>query len=221
MSGNKKPQKNSGTPLALKRAPIHFIALAMMAVVLLTMIILCLVPGAGKNPKNPTLIIYGDKGNVPNLSLTNTLHAAGFEYMFADYGNVIPSSGTVVLAAMGPDALSIINDHKNDPNVAGFILICPEYNEAYMTGLTSIDPQCDVAVFAGRDNCTDTRDMGDARVIYERLSGDDTIYGVPVKRGGLFASKVYVNNAQNRTLSLSCFNVRDPQKLLFSPLFQN
>jgi hypothetical protein len=116
----KAPSSKSGTPLALKRAPIHFIALAMMGVVLLTMIIMCLVPGAGKNPKNPTLVIYADKGNVPNLSLANTLHAAGFEYIITDYGNAIPSNGTVVLAAMGTDALSIINDHKNDPNVAGF-----------------------------------------------------------------------------------------------------
>ena len=224
-NNNRAPQKpsgkSSGTPLALKRAPIHFIALAMMGVVILTMIIMCLVPGAGKNPKNPTLVIYGDKGNVPNLSLTNTLHAAGFEYVIADYGEDISSYGTVVLAAMGSDALSIINDHKDDPHVAGFILICPEYNETYMTGLTSGNPTCDIAIFAGRNKCKGTKDMSAARVIYERLSGDDTLYGIPVKRGGLFASEVYVNNAQNRMLSLSCFSVRDPQKLLFSPLFQN
>ena len=64
-------------------------------------------------------------------------------------------------------------------------------------------------------------DMDDARLIYERISGDDTIFGIPIKRGGLFSSKVFVSNSQNRTLSLSFFNVNDPTKLLFSPLFQN
>ena len=75
--------------------------------------------------------------------------------------------------------------------------------------------------FAGRDNSDKAVDMDDARLIYERISGDDTIFGIPVRRGGLLASKVFVSNAQNRTLSLSFFNVNDPSQLLFSPLFQN
>lgn len=204
-----------------KQAPITLIALGLIAVTVLVMFILCLVPGAGKNPKNPILVIYGDDGNIPARSLTNTLHAAGFEYEVSDYGNDLPEGGPFVIMAMGHDALSVINEHKDDPGVAGFILVCPEADETYMTGLSSVVPACDVAIFAGRDNSTEPKDMGGARLIYERLSGDDTFYGVPVRRGGLFASKVFVNNAQNRTLSLSCFNVSDPSKLLFSPLFQN
>ena len=51
-----------------RRAPIVEISLIMMAVSLITLIILCLVPGAGKSTKNPVLAIYGDQGNFPSLS---------------------------------------------------------------------------------------------------------------------------------------------------------
>ncbi|MBR1796555.1 MAG: hypothetical protein IJ757_00850 [Clostridiales bacterium] len=204
-----------------KSAPITLISLVLMAAVILTMLILCLVPGAGSNSKNPVLAIYGDTGNVPTLSLRNTLRAAGFEYEILNYGQALPSGSSIVVVAMGSDALSVINDYRDDTHVKGFVLICPELNEAYMDNIRSGEPSCDIAIFAGRDNATTVTEMGDARKLYERISGDDTVYGTPIRRGGLFASKVYVNNAQNRTLSLSSFTVRDPSKLLFSPLFQN
>ncbi len=212
-------KKNERAPR--RKAPISLIALGLMAASLILMLIMCLVPGAGENSKNPVLAIYGVEGNVPSLSLTNTLHAAGFEYEVVGYGHDLPSASDVVVMAVGEDALSVINEFKNDEHVAGFILICPELNEDYLYGLTSMNPSCDVAIFAGRDTAKSSADMCDARRIYERLSGDDTIFGIPIKRGGLFASKVYVDNAQNRMLSLSAFPARDPSKLLFSPLFQN
>lgn len=204
-----------------RRAPIVEISLIMMAVSLITLIILCLVPGAGKSTKNPVLAIYGDQGNFPSLSFTNTMHAAGFEYELLNYGNDLPDASDIVVVGVGEDAAYVINEYKNDPRVIGFVLICPEYNEDFLTGLSSLDPVCDVAIFAGRDNADNVAGMKDARRIYERISGDDTLFGTPVKRGGLFASKVYFNNAQNRMLSLSCFTVNDANKLFFSPLFQN
>ena len=204
-----------------KQAPIALISMGLMAAVLLTLIILCLVPGAGKSTKNPVIAFYGVDGNVPSMSLRNTLHAAGFEYEFLHYGEDLPDAADVVVAGVGKDAVYVINEYKDDPHVIGFILICPEVNEDYMEGLSSLNPACDVAIFAGRDNADSVSSMGPARLIYERISGDDTLFGPSVKRGGLFASKVYFNNEQNRTLSLSCFKVNDASKLLFSPLFQN
>ena len=204
-----------------RQAPISLISMGVMAAVLLTMVILCLVPGAGKSTKNPVIAFYADEANVPSLSLTNTLHAAGFEYEFLRYGAGLPDASSVVVAGVGADAAYVINEFKDDPHVIGFILICPELNEDFMTGLSSLNPACDVAIFAGRDNAGSVSQMGAARLIYERISGDDTLFSPSIKRGGLFASKVYVNNEQNRMLSLSCFKVNDPMKLMFSPLFQN
>ncbi len=204
-----------------KQAPIALISMGLMAAVLIALVILCLVPGAGKNIKNPVLAIYGDEGNFPSLSFTNTMHAAGFEYELLNYGNELPDSNDIVVVGVGEDALYVINEYKDDPRVIGFVLVCPGYNEDFLTGLSSLNPACDVAIFAGRDNADAVAQMGASRLIYERISGDDTLFGTPVKRGGLFASKVYFNNAQNRMLSLSCFNVNDPDKLFFSPLFQN
>lgn len=208
-----------GNPI--QQAPIIFISLGLIAVTLVTMLILCLVPGAGESSKNPVLALYGCDGNVSSISFENTLHAAGYEYEILDYEDELPEASSIVVAGIGEEALSLINRFKDDPHVLGFILICPEFNEEYLTGLTSIDPMCDIAIFAGKDNTTSVSDMSDARRIYERISGEDTIFGLPIKRGGLFASKVFINNEQNRMLSLSCVKVHDAGKLMFSPLFQN
>lgn len=215
--GRKQPVRKN----APKKAPVSLISLGLMAAAIIIMVILCLVPGAGRSSKNPVLAIYGADGNIPSLAFTNTLHAAGFEYEVLDYGNDLPSGNNIVVMGIGDESLSLINEYKDRENVAGFILVGPSVNEAYLEGITGGSPECDIAIFAGRDNSTLQAEMGDARIIYERISGDDTIFGIPVRRGGLFASKVFVSNSQNRTLSLSCFSVKNPAKLLFSPLFQN
>ena len=204
-----------------KQAPIVEISLIIMAAALIIMVVLCLVPKAGKSSKNPVLAIYTEEANIPSLSLTNTLHAAGFEYEILDYGRDLPSANDIVVVGVGENALEVINEYKNEENVIGFILICPALNESLMQGVTGNEPQCDIAIFAGRDNADTAAQMEDARIIYERISGDDTVFGVPVRRGGLFASKVFVDNSQNRTLSLSCFDYNDGTKMFFSPLFQN
>lgn len=211
-SSNKKPSK---------KLPIVLIALGLMLVTLFTMLVLCLVPGIGKNSRNPKLVIYQEKANVPNLSLENTLHAVGFEYSFLEYGQELPVGSNNVVVGVGSKALSVVDRFKDDPNVSGFILICPELTEEYMSDLSGVYPALDIAIFEGRDEAKTPIDMSDGRIIYERLSGDDTLYGTPIKRGTLFASTVFVNNAQNRTLSLSCFDINDPTKIWFSPLFQN
>ena len=218
-----KPQRRpeSGKKPARRQAPIVEISLIMMAAALIIMVVLCLVPGVGKSSKNPVLAIYCEETNVPSLSLTNTLHAAGFEYELIGYGHDLPDANDIVVVGIGEQALSLVNEFSGEENVLGFVLIGPSYNEAYLQGITGNTPSCDIAVFAGRDNADQAVSMKDGRLIYERISGDDTIFGVPVRRGGLFASKVFVNNVQNRTLSLSAFSVSEPSKLLFSPLFQN
>ena len=217
----KTAQSKPTQSLTGKKPPIVEISLILMAVALILMVVLALVPRAGRSTKNPVLAIYGADGNMPSLSLTNTLHAAGFEYEMRQYGQDLPSGNDIVVCGVGEEALSLINEFKNNESVSGFILICPTMNETYLEGITGGSPECDIAIFAGRDNSDKAVDMDDARLIYERISGDDTIFGIPVRRGGLLASKVFVSNAQNRTLSLSFFNVNDPATLLFSPLFQN
>jgi len=205
----------------VKKAPIALVALGLSAIVLLMMFILCLVPGAGKNSRNPKLVIYQEPSNVPSLSLSNSLHAVGFEYVFLDYGDDLPEGSNLVVAGVGSRALSVVERFKDDTNVLGFVLICPDLIEDYMSDLSGLYPACDIAIFESHDNASEAIEMCDGRIIYERLTGDDTLYGTPIKRGGLFASKAYVNNAQNRTLSLSCFSIKDPSKIWFSPLFQN
>jgi len=213
---------NTSAASSKKRtAPIFLIALGLMAATLLCMFVLCLVPGAGENSKSPKLVIIAEDKNLPVKSLTNTLHATGFEYEVITLGEELPSGKNLVVMSFEDECLTSIDMYSSDENVKGFILMCPEITEILSEGFSSSYPDADVAIFAGKDNSDSTEDIGDAKVIYEYLTGDDTVYGTSAKRGGLFASKLYFSNDQRRVLSLSAFNVRDPYKLLFSPLFQN
>ncbi len=204
-----------------RKAPISLISMGLMAVVLITMIILVSVPRSNLVKNSPVVAIVDSQGNVPNLSLQHTLHAAGYNVAYIRYGDELPLGRYVIVVGIGDEALAVVNEYKDYESVDGFVLICPALNEDYMEGISSEEPDCDIAVFAGRNDVQNVSEMDAPRVIYERMSGDDTLFGTPVKRGGLFSSKVYFNNAQNRMLSLSCFRINDPQKLLFSPLFQN
>ena len=209
-----------GSKSRKRNSPISLISLVLVLISLIFMFVLCLIPDAGENSGNPTLVILSEKRNLPSLALKNVLHATGFQYEARRFNDGLPS-GDIVILAVGDNALSVINEYKDNERVLGFILVCPSFNDADMDGLSRISPVQDVAIFAGRDDPEGVPDMGDARIIYERLSGDDTIYGTSIKRGGLFSSEVFVNNSQDRMLSLSFFDVKRPEKLLFSPLFQN
>lgn len=224
---DKKPQPErrpspERKPQPVKRqAPIVLISMGLMAAVLITMLILVIVPHNKLVMNSPVIAIVDAKGNVPSLSLQHTMHAAGYNVEYIHYGQELPQARYVIVMGIGSEALAVINEYKDEDNVAGFVLVCPELNEDYLTGLSSLEPECDIAIFAGRNDVSSVTQMKGPRVIYERISGDDTLFGTPVRRGGLFASKVYFNNMQNRMLSLSCFKINDPGKLLFSPLFQN
>lgn len=216
--------KKNGAPQRRKGPGILTLAgLGMVLVSLLILLILNLIPGSSANKRNPVLLISGIEENIPGNSLENTLHAVGFDLENDPEGDfVLEDDRNYVILSAGENALNTINIYKDTENVVGFIFLCPAFNsEVLPEGMSSTEPSQDIAIFAGADDASKVLEIGDARAVYERLSGDDTVYGVPVKRGGLFASKVFINNLQTRYLSLSHFKVKDPAKFLFSPLMQN
>ncbi|MBO4242521.1 MAG: hypothetical protein IKT14_00125 [Clostridiales bacterium] len=216
--------KKNGQPQNTNRTPgmMTLIAIAMMLVSLLVMFILCLVPGRSANSRNPVLLVYGDDSNFPVLSMENSMHAIGFDVETADESYVFDEERNYIIMGVGEYAFNYVDAYKEQPEVKGFVLVCPGMPASeIMEGMSGTYPSREIAIFAGKDDASKVSDMGSARVIYERISGDDTVYGTPITRGGKFSSKVYINNIQTRYLSLSFAKIKDADKFLFSPLFQN
>lgn len=214
-TGSKSPEKT--TP-----GLITFIGMAVAALSIIILLILYLVPFTGANKRNPTVVFMGCEGNFPRISMMNTLHRAGFDMLVADEETELDPESVYILAGVGDQSFDYMAQYRDAENVIGYVLICPKLPSSGQTeGFDSQSPYKDIAIFAGRDDADKVADLKDARIIFERISGVDTVYGVPITRGGLFASKAFINMSQNRYLSMSCFNIKDADHYLFSPLFQN
>lgn len=217
----KSSQPQLSTPARKSNGLVALISVAgiILSMILALIVIIMPVGTPGKNA--PTVIFTGDYESFPKRSMKNSMSSVGFNMELAE-DKIDVDDEPVVIVAVGEDAFGVVSEYKDNPYVMGFVLVCPEFPEgSKVNGMNASYPDKDIAIFAGVDTATTVGEMSDARLIYERLSGDDTVYGTPIKRGGLFASKVFVNNAQNRWLSLSNFKISSGEKLLFSPLFQN
>ncbi len=213
----KTSSKSQGIPNLLT-----LIGAAIMVVALIIMCIFSASAYAGNDDSNPVVVFYNYEGDFPKTSMSNSLHGAGFNYILEDSSIDFDDDNRYVIAATGHDAITVINEYKEVPEVLGFVLINPLISEGQsLDGISSSYPSKDIAIFSGSDNASSVSDICDSRIIYERLSGDDTVYGVAIKRGGLFSSDCYINNNQNRYLSLSAFRYDDGKSMLYSPLFQN
>ncbi len=214
----------TGTRSVEKTDPgmMSFIGMAVAVISVIIMLILYLVPFTGANKRNPVVVFMGCEGNFPRISMMNTLHRAGFDMLVADEQTELDPDKVYIVAGVGDNAFEYMVRYRDQENVAGFILICPKLPaNGQIDGFDSQSPYKDIAIFAGKDNADKVEDLKDARIIFERISGVDTVYGIPITRGGLFASEAFVNVSQNRYLSMSCFDIKDAGHYLFSPMFQN
>lgn len=213
-TGNaRQPQEPSN-----KTIPLIGSVVAVAAVLIL--FILYLVSFSGENRRNPVVLFSGADGNFPVVSMQNTLHRAGFDLQYLEGGELDPDR-QYILVSLDDNAVPDMAAYRDSDNVLGFVLVCPVIpDEGVPAGFDSAEPSKDIAIFAGKDDDSDVVSMGASRVIFERISGVDTVYGVPTARGGLFASKCFVSMSQNRYLSLSAFEADEGMSLLYSPLFQ-
>lgn len=203
-----------------KTIPLIGSVVAVVAVIIL--FILYLVSFSGENRRNPIVLFSGADGNFPVVSMQNTLHRAGFDLQRMEEGEELDPDRKYILVSLDENAVSDMAAYRDSENVLGFVLICPSIpSEGLPSGFDSAEPSKDIAIFSGKDNASEVVSMGEPRIIFERISGVDTVFGVPATRGGLFASKCFVNNSQNRYLSMSAFGVKGSASLLCSPLFQN
>lgn len=213
-----------------KQGVLPIIGAGLVVLVLLLMFSLVMTSYKGGGDDYPVVLIFGADEEMPEAMLRNTMHASGFEYYFvsdsekySDMQLVLPVKyrhRDVIVMSLSDNGFDYVKAYADLDNVKGFVLVCPDFpGNASMEGISSKVPAKDIAIFAGKDNARVVSDVKGARLIYERISGDDTVYGTPIKRGGKFSSECFISAEQNRYLSLSCFKYSDGNEMLKSPIF--
>lgn len=217
---------------SVKKLPaLRIVGMAVIVSVLILMSVLLGLSYKGVSDSSPLLLIYGSEGRFPSAGFRTSINAAGFDYdlvsktdSYEDGKLVIPDKyddRDLVIMTVGDKGFNHVTAFASQSNVYGFVLVCPEFpGNASMEGINSRAPSKDIAVFAGRDDVRSVEDVSGARLIYERISGDDTVYGESISSGGLFPSDCYVSSEQNRYLSLSHFEIASGDRMLLSPIFQ-
>lgn len=208
---------------------ITVFGIAVMTLSLLAMIGLYAFSFGGTTGDGPVIVIYGTDGAFPYTSLRNSLKAADVDFITVDEQAsdelVIPDEAEdreVIIAAIGDYCIPAIEAFSDNSSVTGFILIDPEFSgNSEISNLGENYPTQTTAVFAGRDDADSVSDMSQARILFEKLSGTDTLYGASLGKNRLFSSTCYSDPSQNRYLSLSFFSSSDAQSMFFSPIFQS
>ena len=191
---------------------------------------------SGTDQTAKTLLIYSDGGDISRVSLRNSLAAADFGYEIIepdkrsskpDYVYELPDKyrkEKVVICAVGSSAFKVMDDllrTDREGNIEGYILIAPEYpGNVSLEGYSSDHPSVPCAIF-GFDSKADSSDeLSGSQMIFEKISGVDTMYGHSTQRGKLFKSKVFVSHNQMRYLSLAR-NRYGTDRIMSMPSFQS
>ncbi|MBR2597438.1 MAG: hypothetical protein IKE09_02685 [Clostridiales bacterium] len=189
---------------------------------------------SAKNTRK-TLLIYSDGTTIPMVSMRNSLASAGFDFDVVgpdkhssrpDFFYTLPEdykNEEVVVCAIGKDSFKVMNDLLDSGNgkIEGYILIDPEYpGNIALEGYTSDYPGVPCAVFGFEHKAKSTTDLSGSQMIFEKISGVDTMYGHPTQRGKIFPSLVYISPNQMRYLSLTTMKVT-LSGLIASPSFQS
>jgi len=229
--------RNSSPRSRFKKLPAAaYIWGLVSAVCIITLFVLGMAALSPKPADSPLLLIYtrtADKVYVMKPALANSLVAAGFDYRFiTSDDNIIPadiSGRDVVVMGVGENSFALMRDINEDElktanagrnNILGFILVDPSYpGNLSMESYDLYNPKCEVAVFGFGKSAADTKSMGDARRLFERMSGVDTVYGPYAVRGALFGSRIYSSADQRRYLSL--YGKTGYSVLINSPVFQS
>lgn len=214
--------------MKLKRFTLIGIIILILSLVLQAGLLISSSLGASKD--SPVLVMYGfDENLFPHTSFGNAVRAAGFDYVVLNK-NLSKSleieeevslpqgyrSREVVYFVQGKDATSAMKIFEDDEDTLGFILLNPVFETNFsMEGMSVSHPAHDVAIFTGNEES-----VNDSRIMYERLSGEDTLYGVKYETGGAFSSECYSNPSDNRFISIAGINYSSSNAMLSSPVFQ-
>ena len=190
---------------------------------------------AGTGGSNKLALFYCEKRFFPYVSMQNSLASAGFDVAVEEISKENGSSRSdlykipdqykgrqIVVVSFGKDAFRIMDaiSKTDDGNIAGFCLVNPEYpGNAALEGYGRNFPRTPVAIFSSEKRVA-SEEKGSVSMLYEKLSGADTLYGVPAVSGTLIKSKVYITPDQNRYMSLSSVSLGN-HVIRYSPVFEN
>lgn len=185
--------------------------------------------------KEKLVLFYCDKRFFPYVSMSNALSSAGFDcdVIEVQENTGLPASGEygipaeykgkkIVVASFGKDAFNIMDGIAKTDNadVIGYCLVNPEHpGNAALEGYGRDYPDSPVAIFTGGENTVENGEATGAALLYERLSGADTLYGVPAVSGTLIKSRIYMTPDLNRYLSVSSLSLGQ-HVIRYSPLFE-
>lgn len=185
---------------------------------------------SGYEKDSPVLVMYGNSDSRFTATMFRmAMGRAGFQTLILDKDLVkaqtigeeisLPRgyrSQSIVILAQGEAATSSLKLFDTDEDTLGFVLVNPKFETNYsMEGMGSSFPTHDVAIFTD-----DAAEKSDSKIMYERLSGEDTLFGITSKTGGMFSSEVYMNPLGNRYLSVSSLGSGDGTLFYISPSFQ-
>ena len=219
----------------LKIPKMAWYALLLAFVMATALFVMYLISFIGTKDAKRTLLIYNDGSTIPEVSLRNSLAASEFDFEIIEPGKHVddqsyiyelPKGYTkdkVVVCAVGKDAFKVMDDliTSNPENIEGYVLISPDYpGNASLAKYTEDNPDVPCAIFGFDSNAKSSNDLTGAQMIFEKISGVDTMYGHPTKRGKMFSSKVYVSPNQKRYLSLYSTDI-GTSGLISSINFQN
>lgn len=214
----------------MKLKGVTLLGIILMVLALLLQIGLYGFSYTGYEKDAPVLVMYGtEDSKFPNTIFRMAMGRAGFQTLILDkdlekslsIGEEISlprgyRSQSIVILAQGSAATSSLKLFDTDEDTLGFVLVNPEFETNYsMEGMSTEFPTHNVAIF------TDNSDpKSDSKIMYERLSGEDTLFGITSRPGGVTSSEVYMNPKGNRYLSVSSVDKGDGALFYMSPSFQ-
>lgn len=220
-------------PIKIPKAA--WFALFLSLIMAVVLFVLYGVSFKGTKNADKTLVVYTDGISIPEVSFRNSMAAAGFDYVIVepdkrsskpDFVYELPKDcdrDDVVVCAIGADAFKVMHDllASGSGNIEGYVLIAPDYpGNAALEGYTSDYPALPCAIFGLDSKAKTSSELSGAQMIFEKISGVDTMYGHPTQRGKISPSKVYISPNQMRYLSLSSSKT-GTGALLASPSFQS
>ena len=209
-----------------------FFGTVLMAVAVLLLSVILVFSFKGLDSDCPVLIMYGTEGEVPKAALRKALSLSGMDYIVLSERKWYDSDGNIdvskvlddrsnkdrdiLISAQGETAVDVLNAYAEVDEVKGFILIEPEIGgNLSIEGFSDSFPDKDVFILTSK-----TTETSDARLLYERLSGEDSLYGVYAESDMPFGSDKYFDPSGNRAFYISGFSNTGDVGIYCLPTFQ-
>lgn len=230
-SGNNRKGTYSGAgERSVRSGHLGIFPMVCAVISVLAVISLCVlffVARTAPDKQSPVVIFYGaDNGNglspenyFPYSSMRVALKNAGLDMavLSPDASKDKTSDAyripeeyagrKAVICACYQDAFYVMEDiyaSADRSSVLGYVLISPYYpGNAATADIGRNNPDADIAIFGKNDSKATVDSMSDSRMLFEKLSAVDTIYGAGIKRDNLFASEIHLSSDGTRYLSMS------------------